>query len=106
MTNQPPHETPEDAPETMQENEQNGTKNQNQPVRDYTLNRARRKLDVHRQTIDRALEADVLTSYVDEENVQRIPAYEIENALDDEILYAQIEVWSASNCAMYPTHWM
>ncbi len=91
MSNQPSNDLPDgNTPDEMPE-EANETEDHNQPQKDYTLNRARRKLDVHRHTVERALEADVLTSYLDEEDVQRIPAYEVEHALEDELIYAQIE---------------
>ncbi len=59
-------------------------------ARSYTVNRARRRLNLHKNTVATAIENGIFSAFIDPDENQRIPADEVENALQDEEIYENI----------------
>jgi len=56
----------------------------------YTVNRARRRLNIHKLTLEQAINDGLFTVFTDEEDRRRIPAEEIDIALQDAELYEKV----------------
>lgn len=68
-----------------------GTSYQEKVVaRTYTLNSARRRLGLQKQTIERAVAAGHLPQFIDPEHRPRIPAYAIETVMEQPAYYEKI----------------
>ncbi|MDZ4672193.1 MAG: helicase-related protein [Phototrophicales bacterium] len=52
-------------------------------ARSYTIKSAQKRLAIHQSTLERAIKAGVLTLFTDPEGTRRIPAHQIETALQD-----------------------
>lgn len=59
-------------------------------ARSYTLNRARRYLDLHKATVTYAVENGTLSAFIDPHSNMRIPANEIETVAQDPITLEQL----------------
>jgi hypothetical protein len=59
-------------------------------ARTYTLNGARKRLDISRPSLDKAIEDGVVTPFTDPENQVRLSAQSIERAFEDAELYEQV----------------
>lgn len=59
-------------------------------ARSYTINRARRRLNLHKNTVSTAIGQGIFSAFIDPDDNQRIPAGEIESALNDAIIYEEI----------------
>lgn len=81
----------DDAGETLRPDKDDGENAKQQVIaRSYTINRARRRLNLHSATVASAVKRGLLTSFVDPDNHERIPAEEIEAVLEQPELYEQI----------------
>lgn len=77
--------------ERLRHDASDGTNAQQQAIaRSYTINRARQRLNLHKMTIQQAINDGILTAFLDPENNLRIPAEEIESILHDLERYEQI----------------
>ena len=59
-------------------------------ARSYTVNRARHRLNLNKGTIEQAIKDGILSSFIDPENNERIPAEEIERAIGSVEFYEQV----------------
>ncbi len=59
-------------------------------ARTYSVNNAWRILSLHKRTLNTAIADNLLTVFVDPEDTARIPAEEVEAALEDDILYDEL----------------
>lgn len=59
-------------------------------ARSYTVNRARRRLDLHKNTVAQAIDNGIFTAFIDPHDNQRISADEIEHVLRDSELYEKV----------------
>src|SRR5690349_12485467 len=50
----------------------------------YTLNRARRRMNLHQNTLEKAIEAGILPSFKDKDGTSRVAIADIESILSDE----------------------
>ncbi|MDQ7027611.1 MAG: helicase-related protein [Anaerolineae bacterium] len=59
-------------------------------ARSYTVNRARHRLKLNKGTIDQAIKDGVISTFIDPDSNQRIPAQTIESALNNSELFEKI----------------
>lgn len=59
-------------------------------ARSYTVNRARRRLNLHKNTIATAIRKGIFSAFIDPDDNQRIPADEVEAAINDASKYEEI----------------
>ncbi len=59
-------------------------------ARSYTVNRARRRLNLHKNTVTTAIQNGIFSAFVDPDDNQRIPADEVEKALNDAQIYEEV----------------
>ncbi|MCU0511255.1 MAG: hypothetical protein MUE40_01665 [Anaerolineae bacterium] len=59
-------------------------------ARSYTFNAARKRLDISKASLDKAVEAGLLHTFVDPENQMRLPADMVESVFTDPVLYEQV----------------
>lgn len=62
-------------------------------ARSYTVNRARRRLNLHKNTVSRAIDNGIFSSFIDPHDNQRIPAAEVEAVLHDDEQYEAVALY-------------
>ena len=73
-----------------QPNPDNVTPDYDDAVRTYTLNRARKRLNLHKMTVERAIDRGVLRGFHDDDDILYVYADDVDQALRDMTLYEAI----------------